>query len=415
MAAKPILLACYDFPPNKGIGGRRWAKFAKGLVAKGYQIHVIKAHPVSSSKNSGWTEDISQGIIVHSLPRSYPKVVSEGPKTLIDKLKYRWEINRLQRKEKGTIYDIASGWKDHFLEKASEVIQNNGITNVIATGAPFNLLYYTALLKDEFPDLNIIADYRDPWLTAQNYGMQDLAPLRLEYETAKQELVMANANWITCPNEFLMSEIRSSAIVKPKSNFIALPHFYDPDDLDVYLKKEKRKDDRIKIVYGGAVYLGMEKFLKRLNEGLDLLKEKSPEIAGRLDIEIYTPHQRFASFFEGNQDIVQFKDTIGKAFFKELNSADAAFIFLAKHNSNFLTTKFFEYIPFRKPLFFLGAKGYVATFIEDNVLGRVLEQPEDICKSLKDLAENKVVINKKFDVSTLDLEHRTKQLMALFK
>ena len=122
MAAKPILLACYDFPPNKGIGGRRWAKFAKGLVSRGYLIHVIKAHPVSSSKNSGWTEDISEGIVVHSLPRSYPKVVSEGPKTLIDKFKYRWEINRLQRREKGTIYDIASGWKDSFLEKASEVI-----------------------------------------------------------------------------------------------------------------------------------------------------------------------------------------------------------------------------------------------------------------------------------------------------
>ena len=414
MADKKLLLVCYHFPPNAGIGGRRWAKLAKGLTQLGYHIHVIKADPISGTNPSGWADDINRNAItVHSVKRNYPTVVSHGPKNIVDKLRYRYHVNQLKNKEKGTIYDIAIGWDKRFFPFAKNLIEKEGITDILATGAPFNLLYYCAQLKDFFPEINLIADYRDPWLSAENYGMKDLTDERMTVETEKQELLFQNANWITCPNEFLLADIRSTAVIKPKAEFTAMPHFFDKDDLKKYLVDYEKTDDKVKIVYGGAIYLGMERHLERLARALRYLAKNQPLLAAKLDIRLYTPHHRFAEIFQGLEKFVQFKETIGKEFFSELNSADAAFIFLAEHNRNFLTTKFFEYLPFNKPLLYLGAEGYVSGFIEDNDLGVSLRSEEHIGATLKELAEGNLKIKSSIDVKAFSLKRRARELAAL--
>jgi hypothetical protein len=44
---KHIILVNYDFPPNKGIGGRRWGKLAKEFAEQNCIVHVIKAEALS--------------------------------------------------------------------------------------------------------------------------------------------------------------------------------------------------------------------------------------------------------------------------------------------------------------------------------------------------------------------------------
>ncbi len=70
-----ILLACYTFPPALGIGGRRWAKYAKGLAQAGHHVHVLCAEAVPGRAGSSWTEDVKHDRIhLYPLPRRYPKV-----------------------------------------------------------------------------------------------------------------------------------------------------------------------------------------------------------------------------------------------------------------------------------------------------------------------------------------------------
>lgn len=312
---KKVLLACFDFPPNAGIGGRRWAKFAKGLTHQGIEVHVIKAAPVKGHVKSGWSDDIQNELIhLHELPRTYPSIVSHGPKNVMEKVRYKLEISKLQRKEPGTIYDVAIGWEQHFLKKARSIIEKEHITNVIATGAPFNILYYAALVKAQNRELNLIVDYRDPWLTAQNYGMKDLSMERMEAENAKQELVFRYANWVVCPNKFLLTEIRNTAVSKPKAQFISLPHFFDQEDLAEYLTPTTPSDE-LKIVYGGAIYLGLENHLAHFAAALKELKTKNGVLFNKVKIEFYTPHTQFASLFFGMEDTVSFSKPIGKDFF----------------------------------------------------------------------------------------------------
>src|SRR6185312_8702248 len=62
-----VLIICTAFPPFPGIGGRRWAKFAKYFAKNGVNCHVINA--VNYSKNvSLWNKDVeSPNIVIHPL------------------------------------------------------------------------------------------------------------------------------------------------------------------------------------------------------------------------------------------------------------------------------------------------------------------------------------------------------------
>ena len=412
---KKIILACFDFPPNAGIGGRRWAKLAKGLASSGVEVHVIKAEPVKGYEKSGWQDDINSELIHnHTLKRTYPEVVSHGPKNILDKLKYRSAIAKLKKIEAGTIYDIAIGWKDMFIAKAEELIQQHGITNMIATGAPFNTLFYAAMVKERNTNLNLLVDYRDPWLTAENYGMKDLSPERMKAEISKQELVFQQADVVMCPNEFLLKEIEDTGAQKPTSTFRSLPHFYDPVDLEAYLQPTSGEPKEIKLVYGGAIYIGLEETLKTLAKKLHELNTSSPVLVSELSIHFYTPHQQFASIFAGLEHIVHFKPTIGKNFFTELNAAKAAIILLAEHNKNYLTTKFFEYLPFQKPLVFMGAKGHTSHFINEHQLGHVItdhfDNLETVLQSLKSAQ-----VPSSFSLEKYTLAYRVEELRELLK
>ena len=46
MPDKKILLICWDFPPNNGIGGRRWAKLIKYLAKSDVECHVMKCDAI---------------------------------------------------------------------------------------------------------------------------------------------------------------------------------------------------------------------------------------------------------------------------------------------------------------------------------------------------------------------------------
>lgn len=409
-----ILLACYDFPPNNGIGGRRWAKFAKGLASLGHEVFVIKADPAEASHHSDWTEDGAHPRIqVRSLPRRYPRVISHGPKNPVEKVLYHFHKWRLGQIEKGTIYDIAIGWEEDFLREARSLIQQEGIRKVIATGAPFNLLYYAAKLKQEMPELTLLCDYRDPWLNATNYGMADLPPERKKHEESKQAFIMEWADLITAPNSFLLDEIKGTCTQPPKARFEELPHFFDPDDFKGIQLEPKKEKAGVSLIYGGALYNGLETVLEHFANELNEAEQSTPELTSNLEINLYTPHLSFSKHLSAASDLIKVHPVIGKAIFTKIQNADAVLIFLAEHNKNYLTTKFFEYLPFQKPILFLGAEGHAAAFIEAQQLGLVVNEREQLRDALRQLREGSAPRPGDKELEAFSLISRTQDLLNL--
>jgi hypothetical protein len=413
---KHILIVNYDFPPNEGIGGRRWAKFAKQLANSGYVVHVIKAEPVSTNQESPWTKDVEHpNIHVYSLPRKYPENFSHPGKDFLSKITYRIQKYFLEKNESGTIYDISIGWEKVLIPKCIEVIRKYNIRNVIASGAPWKMLYDVAGLKYTFPSLQIITDYRDPWLNGKNYGMPRLSSERKKEEERKQTYVLENSSVVVTPYDYLTQELKawSDRHCKHKSQFQTISHFFDPEDIQDN-NDYKSDDSKITIVYGGDLYIGMEKELEFLKKSVEELKVDSPELYEKLQLNIYT-NKHETTFFQG-LDAVNVKSAIGKRIFEEISKADMCLIMLPSNKKNDRTTKFFEYLPFKKPLLIVADEGEVTSFVKKFHLGFTLNQHEGSLKIiLEKILSGESSLDDSLDVNNYSLSGITQQLIALFK
>jgi hypothetical protein len=419
---KDVLIVCYGFPPNPGIGGRRWGKFAKYLVQKGYKVTVIACENTSNT-SSTWTKDVaSPNIKCHFLPLHYPKVFIDPPKNIFEKIKLRIFKSYYQLIQSKRIYDKSFLWEQQFLAKAEEIIVNENIQNVIVTGAPFYLMYYTALLKNKFPNLNLIADYRDPWIGEGgiHYGMNNLSPNKLILEERMQNFVYEQANYITAPNTFLLDNLKKSLKIEySDAKFVELPHAYDTDDLKEYLKlRPVKNNQKIRFVYGGTLYIGTDKILEELAEFLSQLRLKDFNLYHKLSFEFYTPDQVHSSIFVGHKEIVNFFPTVGDTLFKHIAATDICMLFLADHNKDFCTTKFFEFLPFKKPYMLMGARGFVAETIEKKKLGWFFQSgsiSETFYAFLKNDINTKLELYLDNDISEYSFDSITDKLIGLLK
>jgi hypothetical protein len=285
---------------------------------------------------------------------------------------------------KGTIYDRAIGIEKRFSKLISEVLNDHSPDLVCVTGAPFNLMYYATKSKQKFPKVKIVCDYRDPWLDAQNYGMQNLSPEKKTDEENKQNYIFEHADVITAPNAFLLQEIKETYTGKNgiRSRFVELQHAFDPDDV-LTLEGEK-KVPKLKFIYGGTLYLGLEPYLEILNENISYLKEKTPKEKWP-EFVFYTPDMRYEQLFQKNTDLVKFKAPIGEKIFDEVIDADFVLILLSQHNRNYVTSKFYEFLPYRKPYLYVGPEGHVSDKINNENLGKTLVKKEDLFDLLQDL------------------------------
>ena len=372
MPNKKIVLLCWDFPPNDGIGGRRWAKMAKWLLKSGYEIHVIKSKSKNGNKNSAWLSDVnSNQIHIYEVETYWPvKWLNSKGNYICDKLKHKFAALYLNFFVNGTMYDKAIGKESDVVKLVSKIIKLNKIKNVIVTGAPFNLIYYAAKIKLIFPTIFVLADYRDPWLNAVNYGMKNLSAKNKLAEQNKQNLVFETIDVITAPNTFLLNDIKSTYTGSNsiKANFVELPHAYDEDDFLVIDTLKKPNINVLKIVYAGSIYLGSEKYLKEFINQINNYNSKTEHL---VELEIYTDD--YKSFSQFQNAAISIQPSIGKEIFKIISEADYVLILLADHNKDFKTTKFYEFLPFQKPYLYIGSLGEVAKNIGDDEMGFVIK------------------------------------------
>ncbi len=415
---KKVLLIAFHFPPNEGIGARRWAKLAKGLAKNNIQVHVLKATPLDGNQVSPWVTDVKHPLIhATNVKRRFSEIITRGPRSFVEKIKYRIHLAYYRMTAEGTPYDNAIDWEKDLLAKAAEIIHTEGITTVIATGAPFNVLLYGARLKKQMPELFYLADLRDPWLRAVNNGMPSLPPSKFRAEHQKITEVALQADLITAPYHELIDQVAQDTGVMNPHKYAVLPHFYDPDDIPDLKATPKGIGDHapINIVYGGALYQGTEPLFTLLIDSLDVLVDKDPKTYRRLNVLFHTPDTDKIKIAPRHADVLRITPPIGKKLFTKVAQSDAVIVLLSEHNRNFKTTKFFEYLPFRKPILYLGPQGEVRQFITENQLGASPQSAQELAQFFIQLAHQQFVYNTEYDIQQHSLSQVTQQLIGLIE
>lgn len=368
---KHIILVNYDFPPNKGIGGRRWGKLAKEFAEQNCIVHVVKADAISDTDKSVWSEDVNnKNIFVHSLPRVYPQILLSQPKSFFEKLQYRKALNFVKKNFKGTTYDISLGWEKHLVPKLNEIVKKHPIEWIFATGAPWDMLRVVAEWKKEHPSIKYWADFRDPWLNARNYGIPFLSPEQMKQEIQKASHVLESATVLSAPALQILEHFSSLNLISNKK-FFHLKHFHSEPKLTEQSFGFSSSD--ITLEYGGEIYLDTETYLEQMAKDLSKLREFDPALYERLNINFHSnSYAKIKTIFK-HHPCVRISDSIGKKIEDRIAEANWCIILLADHNKDFFTTKYFEYQTLGTPYLYVGANGQVLQSIEQENRGTTWE------------------------------------------
>ena len=249
-----VLLVSQTFPPASGIGGRRWAKFAKYLKKQGFQIEVISAELPPSSQQL-WVNDV-EGIEQYHYPHKYPDILSKNPGNILQKIQYRVAYTRAMLKADGTPYDRALYDEKVFLELLESRLKEFKPQTLIITSPPVNLVFYAAKIRNKYPEVKFIADFRDPWLDGDYYGYANLRLKALQAEEAKENFVVQHYDKILSPWPLVVGGF-TTRYPDFTSKFELLSHGWDRDDILGKGKPEIELD----MIYGGNLYKGFEPLL----------------------------------------------------------------------------------------------------------------------------------------------------------
>lgn len=405
---KQILLISYVFPPYYGIGGRRWARHTEHLAKLGFTIHVICAkNPFS--KSSLWTKNVSNNsnIIVHQLPAKFPNVLVNFSPTFFQKLIYKFWITLLPMLTKSNYLDRSVFWKKVMLAKASDIIDEHGIKEVICTGGPFSVLYFATLLKQKHPDIFLISDWRDPWTWAPNWGYDTLSKERMKVEKDMEQLTIQDSDVITVPTESMKVALEQR-YPKQASKIKIIHHFFDKEEIEVL---PKTSDKKIRFVLYGTIYINTTLFFEEL--ALFLAAN-----ANKFSLDIYTDNTSCKTIFEKHKaENVNFYSVLpAKQLFEKFKDYDFVLLVHPSYGKDNVSTKFYEIIYSRTPIILISEPGLGAEFVVSNRLGYHAAGGE-IAKIFTQVYANKSTFNYNatYDVTPFSIESITKEIAGLLE
>lgn len=407
--SKPnVLIVTQTFPPEPGIGGRRWAKFAKYLHRAGVEPKILTRALKRNQPESLWTSDVAELNPQHInyYKANYPSVLTKAKLGVFDKVNYRVTLAAMNLLSSGNPYDRAALIQKSFSRTLEQTIVANGIRNVIVSGPPFNLLYFAARLKQRVGGFKLLVDFRDGWSWDTRYGMGIIGTKRKALEKSKEDFVIAMADVIMTPSRFHYDNL-CRLYPHAKDKMLVTPHAFDSDDLPPEQDFKPKGDYYI---YGGALYDRLDRVFIALNRSFRAIDPKAVEIRLHLSnpqkLSEYLEHvdEKYHRYFVNGPQLTP------KDFYREVSGA-RAFLFGSGVPTK-ITSKVFEILSCKTPILVVGNDGELPHYLRAKDLGTHFE-PDEFCFSR---AENNLEsltgfsINHKFP----DYTALTKELIQHF-
>ena len=193
---KKVLIITYYWPPAGGPGVQRWVKFVKYL--RDFEIEPIiytPENPTYPILDPHIAADIPEDLTLlktkifepYALASLFSKEKTQKISAGIIPTKKPSLLDKLLLWVRGNLFipDARVLWVHPSVKYLSEYLTEHPIDTIITTAPPHSLHLIGLCLKEKFPSLRWIADFRDPWTTI-GYHSQ----LRLTKRSARKHLVM---------------------------------------------------------------------------------------------------------------------------------------------------------------------------------------------------------------------------------
>jgi glycosyltransferase involved in cell wall biosynthesis len=413
-----VTIVCFTFPPYDGIGGRRWAKFAKYIQKAGIDVHVIAADKQNLNKKSNWENDIilyKENITF--LPMNYPYILTIIPKGIIQKIQYRLAWYYVKANVKGNFFDHSSFFSKNLLVEVEKKI-NAGSDKIIVSCAPFHMAYEVIKVKEKYPNVTFIVDFRDPWTNNKtSFGYTGLSKKRLDFEKYKEEEVIRKYDKVISVSDEMSNYFRS-LIKTNKDKCITIPNGFDIEDIRS-IEVSKRQKQKCRFIFTGTLYDKSLHMFKLFCDALIELVEELPDIKNHLQIDFFGYVPNGFNEISSQLDFLKFHGTVfNTKVYEEIQNSDLALLFLTDDLNYSFSTKFYEYIAMNTSIVVVSKEGHTGNYIETHQLGYALNEKnskEKLKLIYDNWVNNSIVSNPNYNFKDHEISNITQnQLLKLF-
>ena len=376
-----LLLITFSFPPAGGVGVLRALSLAKYLPENGVRVDVLTARNAPAvGKDPLLLKEVPAEVKVHRtwtldlpfwLRKSVKRIVTGGKaKAAPSAVQVRGGNPIKQFIGNLLLPDPQVGWLPFALPAAKRIIRERAIDVVIVTVPPFSSVRLISRLRKVFPELPLLVDFRDEWLTTTldlvSFNSNNRA--RMIAHKAEAEAVR-DATAVVLVTEAARRELRSRYPGVPKERFVCVPNGYDAPapTAKSALGTPVVPREKIVLTYIGTVY-GSTAPGAFVEAVLGLPKEARSRLLVRFIGHIETPAYRELLLSLG--DTVELKGFVPQV---EALAAirDTDYLLLITHDRINVAAKFYDYLGGGKPI--LGAvhpQGDVRRLLEETRAGR---------------------------------------------
>ena len=365
-----VLIVTYYWPPSGGAGVQRWLKFSKYLPEFGWEPIILTVDPEFAAypvTDNSLSEDFhSSEKIFKTAATNYSRVYNKDNTRIPTAGFANNEENTLKEKImrfiRGNFFipDPRKGWNSFAFRKACEIIETQGIENIITTSPPHSTQLIGLNIKKKYPAINWIADLRDPWTDIYYYKQFYPTMISKSIDSAYEKKVLKNADRIITVGPSLKT-LFSQKVNGIAEKTVVITNGYDEED---FVGLAGSTPDIFTISYIGTLSdsYPVIAFLSALQS----LKKKG--IRFRLKfIGTVSPKQKGLILSSIEESSIEFINTVDHiTALRYLAESTILLLIIPDHHSNksIITGKLFEYIAAGKPVICLGpvdgdAAGYL--------------------------------------------------------
>jgi glycosyltransferase involved in cell wall biosynthesis len=269
VARRKLLIISYVFPPVGGIMVQRVLSFARYLPEHDIDVHVLSCwNPATPVYDPGLLK------LVPPQVKSYHAFTPEPPFYLRKKVwslivgqkstrlaqepprpsTSAWKRAIKDRLQRVLSPDAQVLWVPFAVRKAARIVRQHAIDTVLVTAPPFSLFLAGRELKQRFPHLRLISDFRDEWLRFMLTDFDHYAgdSIRQSAERIERETV-EGSDLVVAVTRSSLEEIRARYPALPASRFALVPNGYDPA-LFRNFHSRQHGGSRIVVTHNGTAY-----------------------------------------------------------------------------------------------------------------------------------------------------------------
>lgn len=365
MSRLNVLLITYAFPPAGGVGTLRAASLARYFPEFDIRLDVLTTrNPSSVGADQSHLRDIPAEVTIHrtmtldlpfGLKKWLKRLVSGGGKVAVPAPKAvvasaPGKPNRMKRMLQDLLLpDPQVTWLPILTRAARSIVRKRNIDMVLITAAPYSNVLVAERLREAFPNLPIVLDFRDEWIATAF----DVAAFQFGSNSEKALAFARNAEAnavkssvaVVSVTEAANREVRARYPEQPSAKFLYVPNGFDATRLRPVAATKPAAEGRIVITYVGSIYGSTEP--TKLVEALQSLPS---EVKDRFFFRfIGQIEDAYRDTLLSLGAMVELKGYLPQAeALATMNETD--YVLLISHDRLNVSAKFYDYVGAGKPI-----------------------------------------------------------------